>query len=129
MTHIITYIQKQPSRGVLKKRYSENLQQSYMRTPMLKWLYNFIEITLRHGSSPVICSIFSEHVFLTTPLEGCFLISQNMEQRYQQLILLIRKQRLTLIAQSKIDVLSDQSQDFILNDFRNFESISLKKPM
>ena len=34
-------IQKQPSRGVLRKRCSENM------------LRNFIEITLRHGCSPV----------------------------------------------------------------------------
>ena len=28
-------VQKQPPRGVLKKRYSENMQQIYRRTPML----------------------------------------------------------------------------------------------
>ena len=27
-------LQKQPSRGVLRKRCSENMQQIYMRTPM-----------------------------------------------------------------------------------------------
>ena len=37
-------LQKQPSRGVLKKRCSEVMQQIYS---------NFIEITLRHGCSPV----------------------------------------------------------------------------
>ena len=34
-------LQKQPSRGVLRKKYSENMQQSYRRTPMPKcdlWL-------------------------------------------------------------------------------------------
>ena len=35
-------LQKQPLRGVLKKRCSENMQEN-----------NFIEITLRHGCSPV----------------------------------------------------------------------------
>ena len=51
---------KQPSRGVLKKRCSENMQQIYKRTPMSKCDFNkatkqsnFIEITIRHGSSPV----------------------------------------------------------------------------
>ena len=51
--------QKQPSRGVLRKRYSENMQQIYRRTPMPMCDLNkvalqyFIEITLRHGYSPV----------------------------------------------------------------------------
>ena len=35
-------------------------------------LCNFIEIKLGHGCSPVNCSIFSEHLFLGTILEGCF---------------------------------------------------------
>ena len=64
------YIQKQPSRGVLKKRCSESMKQIYRRTPMLKCdfnkgehpcrseisiklLCNFIEIALRHVCSPV----------------------------------------------------------------------------
>ena len=34
----VTYvIQKQPPRGVLKKRCSENMQQIYRRTPMPKY--------------------------------------------------------------------------------------------
>ena len=33
-------LQKQPSRGVLKKRYSENMQQIYRRTLMLKCDFN-----------------------------------------------------------------------------------------
>ena len=50
--------QKQPSRGVLWKRCSENMQQIYKRTPMPecdfnKVASNFIEIALRHGRSPV----------------------------------------------------------------------------
>ena len=49
---------KQPSRGVLRKRCSENTHQIYRRTPcrsaiLIKLLCNFIEITLRHGCSPV----------------------------------------------------------------------------
>ena len=35
----------------------------------IKLLCNFIEITLWHGCSPVYCSIFSEHLFLRTPLD------------------------------------------------------------
>ena len=33
---------KQPSRGVLRKRCSENLQQVYIRTPMSKYNFNKI---------------------------------------------------------------------------------------
>ena len=35
---------------------------------------HFLDITLWHGCSPVICCIFSEHPFLKTPLEGCICI-------------------------------------------------------
>ena len=46
---------KQPFRGVLRKRCSENMQQMYMRAPTSKCdlLRNFIEIPLRHGCSSV----------------------------------------------------------------------------
>ena len=49
--------QKQPSRGVLSKRCSENMLQVYKRTPVPKCDFNnvasnFIGITLRHGCSP-----------------------------------------------------------------------------
>ena len=33
-------IQKKPSRCVLRKRYSENMQQNYRKTPMLKCDFN-----------------------------------------------------------------------------------------
>ena len=51
-------LQKQPPRGALWKRCSENMQQIYRRTSMAKCnfnklLLNFIEITLRHKCSPV----------------------------------------------------------------------------
>ena len=46
-------VQKQPSRGVLKKRCSENMPQIGKRTPMPKLLCNFIEIALQHKCSPV----------------------------------------------------------------------------
>ena len=45
--------QKQPSRGVLNKGCPGSMQQIYRRTPMPKCDFNFIEITLRHGCSPV----------------------------------------------------------------------------
>ena len=46
--------QKQPSRGVLRKSCSENMQQIYRRTPMPKCDFNKVALhTLRHGCSPV----------------------------------------------------------------------------
>ena len=52
------YIQKQPSRRVLKKRCSEKIQKIHTRTSMpsvisIKLLCNFIEIVLPHGCSPI----------------------------------------------------------------------------
>ena len=45
--------QKQPLRGVPKKRCSENMQQIYRRTPMPKCDFRQLsEIALRHGCSP-----------------------------------------------------------------------------
>ena len=43
-------LQKQPSRGVFRKRCSENMQQIYSRTPMPKCDF---KIALRQGCSPV----------------------------------------------------------------------------
>ena len=47
--------QKQPSRSILKKRCSENMQKTYRRTPKPKYDFSkvAIKITLRHGCSPV----------------------------------------------------------------------------
>ena len=51
-------VQRQLFRGVLSKSCSENMQQIYRRAPMPKCDFNkvasnFIEITIRHGCSPV----------------------------------------------------------------------------
>ena len=53
LTKLQERFQKQPPRGVLKKWCSENMQQIYRRTPMPKCDFNKVEITLRHGCSPV----------------------------------------------------------------------------
>ena len=59
--------QIQLSRGVLRKRFSENIQQIYRGTPMPKcdfnkYVCNFIEITLQHGISPAnLLHIFRTH--------------------------------------------------------------------
>ena len=52
------FMWKQPPKGVLRKRCSENMQQIYRRTPIPKCDFNkvalrLIEVTLRHGCSPV----------------------------------------------------------------------------
>ena len=39
-------VQKQPSSGVLRKRYSENMQQSYRRTPMPKCDFSKVALQL-----------------------------------------------------------------------------------
>ena len=44
-------LQKQPTRGVLRKSCSENMQQIFRRTSTPKC--DFVEILLRHGYSPV----------------------------------------------------------------------------
>ena len=65
--------QKQPSRGVLRKRCSENMQQIYRRISMSKCELN----KLHFGMGVLLyikfaACIFPEHVFLRTPLDGCF---------------------------------------------------------
>ena len=62
---IINYIQTQPSRSVLKKSCSENMQQIYRRTPMRKCNFNKVArvhgcFKVWHGCSPVnlLCCMF-----------------------------------------------------------------------
>ena len=58
---------KQPTRGVRKKRSSENMQHIYRRTPLpkrdfsIQLFCSFIGITFRHGCSPVKL----QHIFKT----------------------------------------------------------------
>ena len=64
--NVLPESQKQPSRGVLRKRCSRNMQQIYRGTPMVKCDFNkvscnFIKITLRRGCSPV----YLLHIFRT----------------------------------------------------------------
>ena len=48
--HNLISLHQQPSRGVLRKTCSENMQQIYGRTPMLKCDFNKVAL---HGCSPV----------------------------------------------------------------------------
>ena len=68
---------KQHSRCVLKKRYSEYMQQIYRRTPMPK--YDFNKIALRCKSSPVNLLCTFKTPFLKKPLEGCFFIFNQIK--------------------------------------------------
>ena len=61
---ILTSTKKQPSRGVLRKKCSKNMQQIYRGTPMPKCNFN--------GCSPVNLMHIFRTPFLRTPLEGCF---------------------------------------------------------
>ena len=61
-------MQKHPSRGFLRKNCSENMQQIYRRTSMLKCDFNKV------AKHICICCIFSEHIFSGTLLTRCFYI-------------------------------------------------------
>ena len=70
---------KQPSRGVLKKRCSENMQHIYKRTPMPKCDFNKAALQLywNRDSTWVFSCKFAAyfhmlHLFLKIPLEGYF---------------------------------------------------------
>ena len=52
------FLQKQPSRGILRKRCSENMEQIYMRTTVPMFDFNklatqLFEFAYRHGCPPV----------------------------------------------------------------------------
>ena len=71
-------LQKQPSRCILKERYSENTQQIYRRAPMPKCDSNKVakelywNRTLAWVFSCKFAAYFLEQLFLRTPLGGCF---------------------------------------------------------
>ena len=68
------YFQKQPLICVLRKRCSKNIQQVYMRTPMSKCDFNNVALQRYwNGAAAWVFSCkFSEHLFIRTPLGGCF---------------------------------------------------------
>ena len=66
LLHVVVGFQKQPLRGVFKKRCSENMQQTYRRTSLPKCVHFGMGVLL------LICCIFSEHRFLGAPLGDCF---------------------------------------------------------
>ena len=80
-------VQKQPPKGVLKKKCPENMQQIYRRTPMPKFDFNKVALqrtlqrTLKSQFGMIvllqICCIFSGYLFLGTPLGGYFWLLMN----------------------------------------------------
>ena len=70
--------QKQPPRGIPRKRCSEDMQQIYRRTPMLKCDFNKVasQIYWNRTSTWVLSCKFAaqflEQLFLRTPLGCCF---------------------------------------------------------
>ena len=77
--HKLHFLKKQPSRGVLSKSvlkiYSKFIGEHPCRSVIsIKLLWNFIEIALWHGCSPVnMLHIFRTH-FPKTPLDGYFFL-------------------------------------------------------
>ena len=59
-------------KGVLKIYSKVTGQHPCWSAISIKLLRKFIEIALWHGCSPVLCCIFSEHLFIKTHMEGCF---------------------------------------------------------
>ena len=71
LSNFTMHLQKQPSRRVLSKRCSENMQQIYRRTSMPKYdLKSYFSM----GVLLWICWMFSELLLLRTPLGGCLCI-------------------------------------------------------
>ena len=61
--HLQIYFRKQPFRGILLKRYSENAQQIYKRTPMPKCNFNKVALQLywNHTSAWMFSCKFSAY--------------------------------------------------------------------
>ena len=85
------YLQRQASRGALRKRCSEKMQHIYRRTPMpkcnsIKLQSKSIEITLQYRCSPVNClhtlrAIFPENTSGVLLLYLFFLVSCKVHQK------------------------------------------------
>ena len=73
---IACFVQKQPSRGVLKKRCAEIIPQIYRRTPMPKCDFNKFakQLFLSHPSGWVLACTFVAYFqnTLKISLDGCF---------------------------------------------------------
>ena len=105
-THEHTDTQKQPSRGVLNKRYSENMQQITLEHPCrsvtsIKLQSNFIKITLRLKCSPVNLLHIFRNLSQETPLDGCFSIFLQNHWKQQTSIVICNLNQLPPDFQTK----------------------------
>ena len=86
----INNVQKQPSKGVLWKRFPENMHQITGEHPCrsaisIKLQSNFIEITLRHWCSPVNLLYIFRTPFLKNTSEGLIMnVSSDTIKSYWQ---------------------------------------------
>ena len=83
--------QKQPSRGVFRKRFSEKIQQIYRRTPMLKCDFNKVEITLHHRCSPVNLLYIFRTPFPKNTCGGLLLLKTTLLLKSKEILKLLRK--------------------------------------
>ena len=80
---LLSYFQKQPSRGVLRKAVLEICWKFTGEHPCgsiisIELHCNFTEIPFRHGCSPVsLLHIFRTPFFIAAPMERCFSISNQ----------------------------------------------------
>ena len=79
----LTIKQKHLSRDVPRKKFSKNMQQIYRRTPMPKSDFN--KVAKQYWNHTL--AYFSEHLFLRTPLGGCFCIYLKRCKKYDKFIL------------------------------------------
>ena len=79
-------MQRQPFRGVVRKKCYENIQQIYRRACrsaiLLKLLCNFIEIALRHGCSPVNLLHISRTPFSKNAFKRAAFKHAKFQQKY-----------------------------------------------
>ena len=85
----IERIQKQPSRGDLSKRCSKNRSKFTRELPCqtaisIKLLANLLKSHFGMGVLPQICCMFSNHLFLRTPLEAVFEGMQLMRYSFEE---------------------------------------------
>ena len=85
------FAQQQPHRGVPRKRYSENMQQFYRRTPTPKC--DFLKQQFDMGILLSICCIFSEHLFLGTPLSICLCMLKEVFETIKRKMSLMKNLR------------------------------------
>ena len=121
------YSQKQPSRGVCRKRYSENMQQTYKRTLMSKCDFNKVakQLYRNHTSAWVFsckfAAYFQNTLLLRTPLGGCFCTLNNWHTHWYN----FKRYLITNNEISKPDIFSRKSSTksgLLLVKARNNES-------